>query len=286
MILKSRVFDLGSLETRAARVLKRIEESVSIGEKVWIAGGFPRRIAHYLMLDAPAETEDYFRNGGDVDIFVSPGIPLEDLWKGPNQILEKSMAGFAKETMLGGFKIQIVTHEKLRYETVEECLNSFDIHNSMYAITKENNQWKIYWSLEAVEADKKKEVKIHRVDSPLLGSRIIKYIWQRGCSSGVSEDSKKILPSWFLNVLCENWNEVSLPISKTSFQPASIISKMIKEGLVRKEDVALFLGKWRMKKRLKVDADDDDDDIFNYSGFAVEVDWAEVMAEKIGAQAE
>ena len=284
MILKSRVFELGSLETRAARVLKRIDESVSLGGKVWIAGGFPRRIAHYFMLDAPAETEDYFRNGGDVDIFVSPGIPLEDLWKGQNQILERSMAGFAKETMLGGFKIQIVTHEKLRYETVEECLNSFDIHNSMYAITKENDQWKIYWSLEAVEADKKKEVKIHRVDSPLLGSRIIKYIWQRGCSSGVSEDSKKILPSWFLNILCENWNEASIPISKTSFQPASIISKMIKEGLVRKEDVALFLGKWRMKKRLKEDSDDDE--FFNYSGFAVEVDWAEVMAEKIGAQAE
>lgn len=279
MILKSRFFDLGALETRAARVLKRIDESVSLGETAWIAGGFPRRIAHYLMLDAPAETEDYFRNGGDVDVFVSPRIHLEDLWKGQNVILEKSFAGFAKETMLGSFKMQIVTHEKFRYKTVEECLSSFDIHNSMYAITKENNRWKMYWSLEAVESDKKKEVKIHRVDSPFLGSRIIKYIRQRGCSSGISEDSKKILPSWFLNVLCENWTEVSVPV----FQPASIISKMINEGLVRKEDVALFLGKWRMKKSLK---EDPDDDFFNYSGFAIEVDWAEVMAEKIGAQAE
>ena len=244
------------------------------GRGGWIAGGFPRFIFKILKDDLSSKAlTDYFQLGpmppvdhsstapGDVDFFFSRSDPFPEF----SDALEerRSRGGFAIEMTIPAdgrtvharhidvalkerntIKIQFVDHKDMIYSGPEECIESFDLLNSGYALsfTDDPSRMILHWDTRAAELDEKRIVGIGNPNTPFLPSRILKYINHRGCDAGLAPDSKKMLSEWFILAATGKWPEYIASRHMGSLHRD--VKRLSAIGMMSKEDVVLFLGKW------------------------------------------
>ena len=231
-----------------------IDEALDKGG--WICGGYARQ----LMLDQP--TREYFRGAddddrrhpvGDVDVFFNS---VQEATASVPKSARRSMAGFAKE--LHDFvKVQFIDDPDLIKPTIQDTLGSFDIVNCRVAI----NHRYIIVADDWREIESKRLLRIGRNDTPFLGGRLLKYLKYRGLE-GITEDSYESLTGWLAhagnNFSDGNWTTQHLIGVKDS------VKKLRNRGLVRREDLIFFIGKWKEAIQER-----------HYGrSFTYEVDWA------------
>ena len=210
-----------------------IDEALNKGG--WICGGYARQ----LMLDQP--TSEYFRRAdddrcpvGDVDVFFNS---VQQATASVPKRAQRSQAGFAKE-IHDFVKVQLVDDPGLIKPTIQETLGSFDIVNCRVAI---NHRYVIVaddWQ----EIESKRLLRIGRNDTPFLGGRLLKYLKYRGLE-GLTEDSYESLTGWLAHA-GNNFSEGSWTTQHLIGVKDSV-KKLRNRGLVRREDLIFFIGKWK-----------------------------------------
>lgn len=250
-----------ALTSRAHVELRRTLEKVAVVDEAlanrgWICGGFAR----HLMLNRPVE--QYFHPGyketdyvpqGDIDVFFNSSGDAASLIP---KHATRSQAGFAKE-LNQTVKVQFVDDPELIQPTIEETLSSFDIVNCRVAI----NHQHVVIPQDWFEIESRRLLRVGRNNTPFLGSRILKYLKHRGLE-GLTDDSYESLTGW-LAYAGNNFGEGEWT-TQHLLGVQSSVKKLRERGLVRKEELIFFIGKWKeiIQER-------------RYGGsFTYEVDWA------------
>jgi|13_taG_2_1085334.scaffolds.fasta_scaffold01762_16 hypothetical protein len=268
----------------------------SLNKGLWIAGGFARQVGHHLFFtdknikDSNESIYSYFYNRkGDIDLF---GDSEENILKVAREcenlkcdcdlfcMHHVSSSNFSlnleddkalknyKENQSLSLKIQFV--DKFTFKNISECFESFDMDNCKYAIVKEKDNFYLYYDNKAIEADALKTLEINHTDSPLLGSRIYKYLTKDNIVNKLSDStkSKSNFKEYLFKCLTSSWDNNFTFFDSEAF----IINTLNKLDNVHKldpVDIAMFLGKLQTTRIIENTNSD-------YGVFAdiVVVDWA------------
>lgn len=268
----------------------------SLNRGLWIAGGFARQIGHHLFFtdknikDSNESIYSYFYNrNGDIDLFGENEENIRKIAKECESLNcgcdvfcmhhvsssnfslnfedDKALKNYKKNQSLS-LKIQFV--DKFTFKSVSECFESFDMDNCKYAIVKENDSFYLYYDEKAIEADASKVLEINHTDSPLLGSRIYKYLTKDNIVNKLSDStkSKNKFKEYLYKCLTSSWNKNFTFFNAEAF----IINTLNKLDNVHKlepVDIAMFLGKLQTTRTIESTNSD-------YGVFwdIVVVDWA------------
>lgn len=250
-----------ALSPRAREELNALMERIPVIDEAldkggWLCGGYARQ----LMLDQP--TNEYFRPTtkrdeyvptGDVDIFFNS---VEDAQNVIPKGAAKSLAGFAKE-IRNFVKVQFVDDPGLIKPTIQETLESFDIVNCRVAINHRHVVIADDWH----EIEGQRLLRIGHSSTPFLGGRLLKYLTHRGLV-GLTDDSYEKLTGWLAHAANDfregSWEKRHL-IGADGY-----VKKLRAKGLVRREDLLFFIGKWKQVIHERQYG----------SSFTYEVDWA------------
>lgn len=244
---------------------------VCLDNEGWIAGGFARKIAHmyFGVCKKPSEHVlpyrnllEYFRYGGDIDIFTTSRKNLDHIESIVLDVTNKSEVkkSFKKSYYESPFalnflptqefslrlkeklfhSVQIVN--KFFFKNVKECFDSFDISNCKYAIRKQNNVYTLYYSNLALEDDTKGLLNICHTDSPFLGNRIYKYCYRHNLKVADNQNNKEMLREFCLKLLTKSWDEKFEFYSEDSFLEYTAKNLRRAESMPI-ENLSLFIGK-------------------------------------------
>ena len=273
-------------------------------EKMWIGGGFARKIGHLCLgLDKKKPIDSVISYFGsihtDVDFYCSDIKSIKNVNrynKNYKYILEEAEFNrrnsafydtpFASNVDLefrklqrvnrsfGFVPIQLVT--KFLFKNVEECFESFDITNCKYAVTKNKDKHYLHFDEKALEYDTKKELHISHTNSPYTICRIKKYIKDsvRGIEKISREkDSNKRFQELLYKVIENNWPKVYN--MTTNYFVLESLKNLSNFHNLSDFELSMFIGK--LTESIVVDTKK----VQNYSGYGVfinhvyeERDWA------------
>ncbi len=275
---------ISGLPPEATYLLKIVATSGALDAGGWIGGGFARQIAHHVLLKEKDHDEwmTYLspdnRYGttrpGDVDVFLPKKTTKFD-----DEIakLQNSFAGFAKNMKLygkgkefpGSTTIQFITDPAFRYDSVADCLQAFDLYNSRYALVYiDSGRFVLHWDPKALEVDRMKRVSIVQTKSPFLGSRVLKYIQNRGCTNGIDPESHELMLQWLIRAGTDAWPDT---FAKQHIDGVkNQVIKLRDAGHIEADALALFINKWTIQVKTGS----------GYQALYKEVDWAMDQIEK------
>ena len=238
----------------------------------FIAGGFARA----LLSKTPIRgylNPGYDSLPGDVDIFFKSSEDAEQAAALLGTDVYPSQGGFAKEgssklplsdcgSSYLSFKIQLVDATDLIFPTVEETLNRFDFVNCQVALIGDDLIYPREWH----DLEKQKRLKIANIKAPFMGNRVNKYIKQRGYK-GLVPESQEIFGDWLIKAATSDFEGFK---DKHKLGLEHAVKTLFSNGLVPKEDLVLFLGKWKEIRTTLVYS----------SRYTYEVDWAHSAIEQ------
>jgi len=234
-MIKSFILD-GKVKNQLDIVFQNNIAKLAFDKKMWIAGGFAREVcnAYFGINNKDSEYQNNRRiisyledtkSSGDIDFFASnenisneviSSVTIEDTNTcmfpsdfACNYQLYQSFShkdsnplSFSHGTQL---KIQIVN--KFFYEDIESCFNSFDVTNCMYAIKKEDSNYRMFYSTKALENDARQTLGLSSASSPFTISRITKYLKYRNLKK-LSPDKKtqSIFKECLYKAIENNWS--------------------------------------------------------------------------------
>ena len=227
----------------------------------WIAGGFARCVL------SGQSTTDYFNWGrlssnrpGDVDIFFPSDDIAASVIADQSYSMTKSFGGFAKEasvqTNQGFLQLQLVDTPQL-CRPLNESLSQFDFENCQVAIVGDTIHFPQGWH----DLERARLLKVVNSNSPFLGSRIVKYIENRGMK-GITPDSIPMLSDWIYRTAVTDFPGYS-ETHMGGFHSA--IKNLNTAKMLDPAFLTLFLGKWDVYNKVSS----------NYGHYeTVKIDWA------------
>jgi len=288
MNLKYLKISKSNCDNDTGRILSKKPVYTAMSNGSWIAGGFARAVAHSIFNINNMTVKKYlvpnkYRGGedrepcGDVDIFSPAHVEIDKIIHKMKTL--KSYGGFAtnfenvwfedsdRSCPFSKYTIQLVDDQKYRYNTIEDCLSSFDIRNARYGIVLKENSYYLVYDDASLILDKNKTLDIVHAFGPFLAVRVLKYIIYKNCKNGMTPESHEKLTEWFIRAASGVWDEHFNERHLSSI--ANNIKNMQHYGYMKPEDLILFLGKWRYQYRKE-----------KY-GPSFDVDWAAHQIEKI-----
>jgi len=207
---------------------------VGFANEGWIAGGFAREA--FKCASTGRSFRNYlFEKAGDIDFFFQ-----EDKKHLIAKTCRTSDAVFATNYTNDKIKVQFVT--AFTHSSVEKTFKSFDFYNCCYAITRRKGEYFVEYLPEAKELDAKKELGVKCSNSPYTLQRIVKYLSRKDLDK-ISKESDEIVYDIIVRAASESFDKkfrynVFKPYTQES------LMQLFKIGVVKKEDLILFLGKY------------------------------------------
>lgn len=255
------VFDHSILTEKVQADLKKILRNplidTALSNSGYLAGGFVRAalkgddIMNYLI---PAYIKKHEETRpGDIDIFFEreDGVAAcRSVISEPGVINDhRSIGGFAIEKNIHGreidssfndghIKVQLVDHKQTCGKPILETLGNFDFTNCAIAMTKD----KIFIPRGWREIEDDNLLDVVSSASPFLGSRILKYFYQRGFSK-LTERSRETILEWIVRSLHGNFEGYDK--SHTAGIERHLKAMANNADLVPTNDLTLFLGRWQ-----------------------------------------
>jgi hypothetical protein len=256
-----------------------------VKDNAWIAGGFARIVAldEFKLSQSKNHKyiEEYLYSNGDIDIFSSSLSNIKNaymkftrgkLYQAAKKVSindcfelnydscfsnninfpEKKGLDINTPQSLRPYNIQHIKLQfvnKFFYKNIKECFNNFDFTNCKYALTFSNKKFILHYDKEAVKFDTIKALNLEHCNSPLLGNRIVKYLTRKKFLDGLyeSERNQKILSSFCLKVLTNDWDKVYEENFYNTLTPENLCLTRLHDIIkLKKEDLILFLGKITM----------------------------------------
>jgi len=241
-----------------------------------IAGGFARKIAHMFFNICKEKNNvvlpyqrvvEYFKLGGDIDVFTASKENLEVIEdiifdkKNCNDVQHpEGRSFFGSQFSLNFLPDQHLFHRtsntipeqkifhtiqivnKFFFKDINECFKSFDFNNCKYAINKDAEGYKLYYSTLAVEDDVKGLLNICHTNSPFLGNRIYKYSYKHDLKVNDSENNRELLKEFCLKLLTKSWDKMYKLYSEKTFLEYSV-KNLNKANSLSADSLSLFIGK-------------------------------------------
>jgi len=236
-----------SVRSTLMGILSRKEIKIALDNGGFIAGGFARAllrnesITQYL-------TDFNDRSPGDIDIFFKHKANADAAIAQLGHDLYPSQGGFAKEGTSRllfdtdgytnwTFKIQLVDSTDLIFPTVEETLARFDFVNCQVALDGTDLIYPREWH----DLEKNMLLKIANINAPFMGSRVNKYLKQRGYK-GLAPESQEVFQDWLIKAATSDFEGFD---DKHKHGLEHAVKTLFSNGVVPKESLVLFLGKWK-----------------------------------------
>ena len=224
---------------------------------MWIAGGFARIIGEieHNNLEPRIVIEDYFHNKyGDIDIFMSD-INHARQFVDENEVFNYTwLSPFAvnltkeKNSIV---KVQMVL--QFVYKNFKECLDNFDFTNCKYLIFKENNQFKILKDSSADRLNKQKLLNIDKCISPLLGQRIIKYLYRHKFKElNNSTETSNSIRDYLYKISANNWGEEFSPLGNLNQLSECYIKRVHEKIDLSDDELSILVGRFETNIMKKV----------------------------------
>jgi hypothetical protein len=228
-------------------ILGRKEIKIALDNGGFIAGGFARAL---LRNDSIKQylTDFQDRSPGDIDIFFRHKANADSAIAQLGHDFYPSQGGFAKEGTAKllfdteeysswSFKIQLVDSTDLIFPTVEETLARFDFVNCQVALVGTDLIYPREWH----DLEKNMLLKIANINAPFMGSRVNKYLKQRGYK-GLAPESQEIFQDWLIKAATSDFEGFD---DKHKHGLEHAVKTLFSNGVVPKESLVLFLGKWK-----------------------------------------
>lgn len=269
-----------------------------------IGGGFARFIGHKVFnikWGSDLNIIDYFKAyGGDIDFFsthdvcnsvyasletentISSFLDLlydyHDSYKNIKADITTFESAFADNSFVSFYMLGTNRFNKLKclalrkqfitkfsYNNIDEMCENFDITNSQWFITFNNNKIELVYSEEAKRLDQLELIDINKdIANPFLAKRINKYITERGLSNGLNKDSKDNFNHFLISAATDAWKEdfVNLMMSEDlirfsfrtkeeiidrtkSSMTFEVLNQLLRLNLLSAKDLSLFIGRWK-----------------------------------------
>jgi hypothetical protein len=237
----------------------------------WIAGGFARAIlagesiVNYLY----PEKSSAGVNAGDIDIFFpnkeasySTAVLIEEKvnrkmklqpyrfaidchLRSGHQMLEHLEKCGVNRSRISEVRVQIVLNPPDGFKpTLLETLDNFDLINCMVGIDGQH----IYFPAEWEELEGSKSLKIAKSETPFLGRRLAKYLFERGYEN-ISEVSRDLFVEWLARVNNNEFSDFFNPYHVRKEMMMSALDKLIERKAIPLTDIVLLVNKWNITKK-------------------------------------
>ena len=231
-------------------------------ENVWIAGGFARRIYEYFYsTPKKAITQDRIKNyigrlydqNVDIDFFYDN---IKDL-EATKNILDKVVSlkkgfhhsspfadnySFLQEIgspqFVSSQRIQLIN--SFLFESIDNCLDSFDFEVCKFALNKVNGIYRIYYTDQARKDNRHRKLNISKVGSPFLPSRIQKYNSKYNMSFTPSENNLSKVKDYCYKIVTGDWNIDMTSVDKNLLFKQ--VKTLHKYKTLSKEELLIMVG--------------------------------------------
>lgn len=222
-----------------------------LDHNMWIAGGFARMIGKSLEMNLPIQKvlSHYFHEAnGDIDIFTFDANNIPSLLTKVQRYGIVSESPFAHNLYYrddrGYFaNIQIVS--KFTFDTYEKCLDSFDFTNCKYLIYKEKEDLYLLKDKRAEGLNKSQLLNIDKCTSPLLSSRIVKYLGRHGfLKLNSSKETSNSLNEYLYRITSNSWEEKFDVLGDLNTIADSYIRRLHGKINLNDEQLSILIGKF------------------------------------------
>ena len=139
------------------------------------------------------------------------------------------------------------------YKNFKECLDNFDFTNCKYLIFKENNQFKILKDYRADRLNKQKLLNIDKCISPLLGQRIIKYLYRHKFKElNNSTETSNSIRDYLYKISANNWGEEFSPLGNLNQLSECYIKRVHEKIDLSDDELSILVGRFETNIMKKV----------------------------------
>lgn len=222
-----------------------------LDHNMWIAGGFARIVGKSLEMNLPIEKliKYYFLEvNGDIDIFTFDANNIPSLLKKFERNAYISEAPFAhnlyyRDDNIHFANIQIVS--KFTFDSYEKCLDSFDFTNCKYLIYKEKEDLYLLKDNRAEGLNKSRLLNIDKCTSPLLSSRIVKYLGRHNfLNLSTSEETSESLNEYLYRITSNSWEEKFNVLGDLNNIADTYIRNLHRKVNFNNEQLSILIGKF------------------------------------------
>ena len=227
-----------------------IEENI-LDHNMWIAGGFARIVGKSLEMNLPVQKllKHYLlETRGDIDIFTFNADNI------PGLLTKMQRVGFVSESPFAHnlyyrndrsyfANIQIVS--KFTFDSYEKCLDSFDFTNCKYLIYKEKEDLFLLKDKRAESLNKSRLLNIDKCVSPLLSSRIVKYLGRHDfLKINESKETSVALNEYLFRVTSNAWEEKFNALGDLNTIADAYIRSLHGKVNLSNEQLSILIGKF------------------------------------------
>ena len=256
------------------KVFNEIGLNTSFLNYSWIAGGFSRYLFRQLMFSQSSNFSNNLKTKkiceklfkyieyADIDVFSHSEKEVENIqdlfcknqvsyhddFYHSNSLFSKNLNKFIvpedDNRPFSGFSVKVQLVNKFFFENISECLESFDITNCKFALSKNNKGFVITYFKEAEDFEKNNILHISNFDNIFLAERIGKYMSKHRLEVIRDERFSKKLKEYLYMILEDN---CSFDITKSDM---SILRERAVKSLHRNiklsnSELILFLGMYK-----------------------------------------
>jgi hypothetical protein len=248
---------------------------LSFEKNMWIAGGFARKIGRIILghekydKNTERKIKKYFKGGGDIDAFTDNVSNVNAVFNkskedyyyklSPPDILASSIydpyrdgpvsspdfpweSPFANNVDLRQLNATLQLVNKFTFNSIVECLDSFDLANCRYAISKKGNTYYLTYDKNIAEYESNNSIKLCHARTPFLGNRISKYMNKYGLSFNEEKENLNIFEEYLYKMNSNVWKEeIGFDIHDEIIK--STIKTLHKAKNFTPQQLSLFIGK-------------------------------------------
>lgn len=248
---------------------------LSFEKNMWIAGGFARKLGRIILgyekydKNTIRKIKKYFKEGGDIDAFTDSESNVNAVFNktkekyyyklSPPDILSSSIydpyrdgpvsspdfpweSPFANNVDLRQLNATLQLVNKFTFNSITECLNSFDIANCRYAISKKGNTYFLTYDKNITGYELNNSIKLCHAKTPFLGNRINKYMKKYNLSFNEEKENLSIFEDYLYKMNSNTWKEeIGFDVHDEIIK--STIKSLHKTKSFTPQQLSLFIGK-------------------------------------------
>ena len=242
-------------------------------KNMWIAGGFSRKVGRIVLgLDKHDKNSyknmlKYFKQNGDIDFFTDNisntrtvynkvehdfFIAEEHHWacNEDSKLRSRNLSDpdfpwsspFANNIDVKRLNATLQLVNKFNFNSIEECLESFDLLNCRYAIYKKGSNYFLVYDNNLVNCEKDNSLVLCHSKTPFLGNRIEKYMRKYDMTFSSIKSNINIFEDYLYKMSANVWKEeVGIEISDMVI--GSTIKRLHKISHLSPNQLSMFIGK-------------------------------------------
>lgn len=254
------------------RVLENNVIKECFNKNMWIAGGLSRKIGRIVLgLDKHDKNSyknilKYFKQNGDIDFFTDNISNINNVYNKiennyfiseefdwslnvGSKLRSKNLrdpdfpwlSPFANNIDLKRLNATIQLVNKFNFNSIEECLDSFDLLNCRYAIYKKEKNYFLVYN-DNLKYEKELSLSLCHSKTPFLGNRIVKYMRKHNMSFANTTNNINIFEEYLYKMSANSWKE-EVDIEISDMVMGSTIKRLNKIRHLSPSQLSMFIGK-------------------------------------------